>query len=528
MILINSSSKNALRMFQPFLPIFVPVGIGCLLGIAEKKGIKVRHIDEQIENNILGLIAEYVKDTQKPYIFGFSVLTIAFKNAIVLSMGLKRIYPDSIIVFGGVHPTAVPEEVLSYHHIDAVIRGEAEKTLFDFYLCVKENKDFTHLNNISYRRNGGIIHNKRGPIIDDLDTLPRFPYHLFTSKHYDLGFIVSSRGCPYDCIFCSNRITTGKKYRYKSAQAILEELTLLYRRYKRNFVLFLDDNLLVDKKRLFLLVEGIKKEGLDKKMTFSCQGRGDNVNRQLLKDLYDSGFKSIFFGLETSSDKVMRAIKKNESVTECVEAVRLAKKIGYHVSATFIYGLPEETHLDRMNCVKLSNELGIDMIRYNNATPYPGTELYDIAKRENRLKIDGLYENFVSVGTFIESPFKKIPLPYIPVGTSEAQIRRDILFSYFNFYLNLSKIKMIFVEPEQGVGWFNAGDNLLDILKKIPAIFTLVFMLFIKFIQLFYYAVINKETSLSFRFFLNVFNPNFVLRGDNKLNNGSGALTNKG
>ena len=516
MILINSSPKNALRMFQPFLPIFVPVGIGCLLGMAEKKGINARHIDEQIENDILGLVAEYVKGMQKPYIFGFSVLTVAFKNAVLLSGKLKRIYPDSVIVFGGVHPTAVPDEVLSYGHIDAVVRGEAEKTLFDFYLCVKENKDFTHLDNISYRRGGRIIHNRRGPIIDDLDSLPRFPYHLFTSKRYDLGFIVSSRGCPYDCIFCSNRITTGKKYRYKSAQAILEELTLLYKRYSINFVLFLDDNLLVDKKRLFLLVEGIKKEGLDKKMTFSCQGRGDNVNYQLLKDLYDAGFKSIFFGLETSSDKVMRAIKKNESVAECVEAVRLAKKIGYHVSATFIYGLPEETHLDRMNCVKLSNELGIDMIRYNNATPYPGTELYDIAKRQGSLKIDGLYENFVSVGTFIESPFKKIPIPYIPAGSSEAQIRMDILFSYFNSYLNLPKIKMIFLEPDQGVGWFNAGDNLVDILRKIPAILTLVFILCSKFIQLFCYSVINKETSISFKFFLNVFNPHFSLSGHSK------------
>ena len=163
--------------------------------------------------------------------------------------------------------------------------------------------------------------------------------------------------------------------------------------------------------------------------------------------------------METSSEKIMKIIKKDETVAQCVDAVKMAKKIGYHVSATFIYGFPEETREDRMNCVKMSRELGLDMVRYNNATPYPGTELYEIAVREGRLNIQGLYENFVSVSTFIENPFVKIPFTYVSTGSSEEELRRDILYSYFSFYFGINRLKQILLNPNQGVGWFNAGKN---------------------------------------------------------------------
>lgn len=506
MILINSSPKDALKIFQPFLPIFVPVGIGSLLSVTEKEGIRVYHIDEQVESNLLGLINEYTKNMQKPYIFGFSVLTAAFKSAIILSKRLKEIYPDSIIVFGGIHPTAMPAEVLAYEHIDLVLRAEGEKSLIELYKCLKNGKDFSHLDNISFRKNGAIVHNPRAPILDNLDVYPDFPYHLFNPRQYDLGFILSSRGCPHECIFCSNRITTGKKYRFKSAQAIVDSLEMLNKKYNRDYVLFVDDNLIVNKERIYSIIDKIKQKSLDKKMTFNFQARSDNVNPKLLRDLFNAGFKSIFFGIETSSDKIMNIIKKNETVAQCIEAVKMAKQVGFHVSATFIYALPEETHQDRINCIKLSQQLEIDMIRYNNATPYPGTELYDITKGENRLNVQGLYENFNSVSTFIEHPFKRIPFSYVPQNNTENQIRRDILLSYFSFYFNWNKLKRVLSRPDQGVGWFNAGVNFKELLKKSFALIALAFVLSIKFLQLFYYCVIKKETAIPFRFFMKIFN----------------------
>ncbi|MEW6601370.1 MAG: radical SAM protein, partial [Nitrospirota bacterium] len=456
-------------------------------------------IDEQVEDKILDRAAEYVRTMEKPYIFAFSVLTAGFKNAIAVSKEIKARYPDSVILFGGIHPTAAPDEVIAFDHIDAVIRGEGERPIIEFYRCVKQGKDCTHISGLTFKAGGKIMHNDMSDIIEDLDNYPPFPYHRFTSGKYDLGFVLSSRGCPYRCIFCSNRITTGKKYRYRSAESIVNELEMLNSSYNRRYALFIDDNFLVSKKRTYALMEEIKKRGLHRKMTFNFQARGDNVNYELLRDLYDAGFRSIFFGLETASEELMKTVKKGETVAECVEAVRMSKQIGFHVSATFIYSLPGETHKDRMDCVRLSNELDLDMVRFNNATPYPGTELHDIAVSENRLYIKGLYENFNSVSTFIENPFNKIPFSFVPAGNSEEEIRMDILLSYLVFYLDFRRLKSIFASPDKGVGWFNAGEDLIVFLRKIPALFLMGALLTIKFGELFLNVFLRKKTSISFR-----------------------------
>lgn len=505
MILINSSPRDALKIFQPFLPIFVPVGIGCLIAAAEREGIKAHFIDEQVEDDIPGLVVEHVRTMKRPYIFGFSVLTAALKSAIDTSRKLKDLYPDSIIVFGGIHPTALPDDVLAYRHIDFVLRGEGEKSLIELYKCIKEGKSLAHIENLSYRRGDEIIHNPRQYILDALDIYPPFPYHLFNSPKYDLGFVIGSRGCPYNCIFCSNRITTGKKYRYRAAENITNELDMLYHQYNRKFILFLDDNFLVNKERIYTLINEIKKRELDKKMTFSFQARGDNVDPVLLKDLYGAGFRSIFFGIETSSNSIMEAIKKGETVEQVIAGVKMAKEIGFHVSATFIYALPGETYEDRMNCVKMSKDLSLDMVRYNNATPYPGTELNELAMSENKLYVQGLYENFNSVSTFIENPFRKIPFSYVPAGNTENEIRRDLLYSYFAFYLNIRRLKSVLTKPNEGAGWFSAGEKTYEVIKKLPAFIILGLMLFFKFGQLIYYMTIKKETALPLKSFLRIF-----------------------
>lgn len=307
-------------------------------------------------------------------------------------------------------------------------------------------------------------------------------------------------------------MVTGRKYRYRSSEIISNEIDMLYKVYGKRSITFLDDNFLVNRERIYSLIEEIKKRELDKKVSFSFQARGDNVDHKFLQDLYNANFRSIFFGLETASEELMKTIKKGETVEQCSEAVRIAKKIGFYVNATFIYGLPGDTYQNRTDCVRLSKELQLDMVRYNNATPYPGTELYEIAKRENRLNVQGLYENFNSVSAFIENPFKKIPFSYVPIGSTEDEIRRDLLFSYFSFYFDFSKLKRIFKRPELSSGWFNAGEHIIEALKKSPGLIFLCFMLLIKFGQLFHYTVINKKTSISFKHFLRVFDG-FVRRG---------------
>jgi anaerobic magnesium-protoporphyrin IX monomethyl ester cyclase len=502
MIIINSSQQDTMKIFRPFSRINVPIGLGYLISVLEREKITVGFIDEQTAGNTFALVAEYIKEKEPPYIFGFSVLTAAIKRSIIVSERLKELYPDSVIIFGGIHPTAVPEEVLSYKHVDIVLRGEAEETLPQLYRCLKKRGSFSHIEGISFRQNGGIIHNNAAPVVKDLDSLPPFPYHLFDSGEYDLGAIVSSRGCPYQCIFCSNRIITKMAYRYRSAESIVDEINLLYQKYNCRHILFMDDNLVVNKKRLYILLDRVMTEGLNEKMDFTFQARGDNVDYKLLCDLYRAGFRNISFGLETASERLMKIIKKGETVGQCIESVRMAKRIGFHVSATFIYGLPTETHEDRMSCIKLSKELRLDMPRFNNATPYPGTMLYEIAKKEDRLNIVGLYENFNSVSAMIENPFKKIPFSYVPIGSTENEIRNDILFSHLQFYLNIKKIRMMFSKRGATKRWFNPGNKLRDKIRKVPALFCFAIFLTIKFGTLLFDILLKRNTSISISEFI--------------------------
>jgi len=499
MILINSSSRDGMKMLQPFFPVTVPLGIGYLMAVAEREGIHVELIDEQIENDVIEAVKNHVKNMKRPHIFGFSVLTAALKNSIDVSKKLKELYPDSMIIFGGIHPSALPEEVLSHAHIDLVVMGEGETAITELYRHIKEGRDFRHLENIAYMHDGKIIKNKRAMPIEDIDKMPSFPYHRFNEKKYDLGIVMTSRGCPYDCIFCSNRVVTGKRYRFRSTKSVMDDLDTIYHRYGKKHIAFWDDNLLVSKDRIYNLLSEIRKAGFNKKVTFTFQARADNVDNVILKDLFNAGFESIFFGIETSSNRLMKILKKGESLEDCRRAVAMAKDIGFIVGATFIYGIPGETHKERMDCVKLTKELGLDMVRYNNATPYPGTELFEIAKREGRLNVKGLYENFNSVACFVENPFRKSPLSYVPLNHSENDIRMDILLSYLLFYLNINKIAKILIKRDR-LGWFNAGSNPMEKIKKAPYIVFLAIMMLIKFWQLFLYiASKNTKKALWFK-----------------------------
>jgi radical SAM superfamily enzyme YgiQ (UPF0313 family) len=502
MILINSSPKDTLRAFQLLLPVWAPIGLASLKAIADREGLPAFLVDEQVERDPLALIGQHVKNLKPPYFFGLSVLTASYRRALDTARQLKSLYPDSVVCFGGPHPTAVPHAVLEHPEVDLVVRGEGEAILPELYRRVKSGSDLDGLAGISFRRGGQVIHGPAPEPILDLDSLPRFPYHYFDPKRYDLSFVASSRGCPYRCIFCSNRNTTGKRYRYRNNDAVMEDLELLQSQYGRRHVGFLDDNLLVNRKRIGHLLAEIRRRGLDKKMSFAFQARGDNVDEELLRELYATNFRSVFYGLESASEELMKVLEKGETVEQCKQAVRLAKKIGFKVSATFLFCIPGETHADRMNCLRMSQELDIDIVRFNNATPYPGTKLFEIAREQGRLHVQGEYENFNSVSIFIENPLRKIPLSYVPPGATETEIRHDILFSYLAYFLNWHRLQKILTKKKasEGMGWSAAsGTTLWEIVKSLPGMVWLGLLMGIKFADLALGVLWGRNTKLRFR-----------------------------
>jgi radical SAM superfamily enzyme YgiQ (UPF0313 family) len=481
MIFINSSPGNTLKIFQPFLPVFVPIGIGYLMAVLKHQGVMSYLVDEQLERHPKERVRELLRLTGPPYIFGFSVLSASFGKALDLAAELKEEYPDSIIIFGGIHPTAMPDEVLSYKQVDLCVRGEAEKIIVDLYHALKNFQEYRHLPGISYRTPEGNVHNERPSVVEDLDSLPDFPYEEFTNPGYDQGFVISSRGCPYNCFFCSNKISSMRRFRYRSPAAVVRDIELLHKKYKRRYVYFVDDNLTANESRVFALAAAIRESSVFNKVIFNYQARGDNSSDEVLKALYEAGFRGVYMGIETASETLMQRINKGESVAQVADAIQRAKKAGFHVSGNFIFGLPGETHRDRVDAMKLTSRLQLDLVKYNNATPYPGTELYEWAKENQYLNIQGIYENLNSVATFIENPFRKIPLAFMPPGISEKQLRIDILYGYFRFYMHPRRLRGVFTRPDLNNAWFDFGHNFRDFLRKLPAILLLLGILSFKF-----------------------------------------------
>ncbi|MDD5436726.1 MAG: radical SAM protein [Candidatus Omnitrophica bacterium] len=456
MILLNSGCDRVQKLggFSRYVPIGVPIGIGYLAAYLIKHGKTVKILDGEVNDVTGDVLDRYVKDLSQPYIFGISSLTAGIAKAHRMADLIKRRYPGSKIIFGNMHPTVMTEDVLKDRNIDVVVRGEGEEVLDLLYERMKAKKDHGDIKGISFCKDGRIIHNEAAPL-PDLATVPRFPYHLFAehSGKYDLGFITSSRGCPYNCIFCSQRNISGKRYRYFPPEIVIQDLEELILKHNRSFITFADDSFLTNRERVVKLCDAIKERGFHKKAIFDCQARGDTVDEGILKTLRDTGFRTIHFGIETASERLMKLIDKRETVQEIVDAVKLSKRLGFQVSGTFILGLPTETREERRAAYALAKELSLDYVRFNNATPYPGTRLYEIAKEEGRLTPGKEWENLNACGTLVESPFKTSSLAYVPLTATRGELNNDILKFNLFYSFRLQSVLKILKERIGPAGW---------------------------------------------------------------------------
>lgn len=483
MILINPKVQKLGRI-GPFVPMYPPIGIGSLAAYFISQGKQVKILDENIIPVNYDLLDNCVKDASLPYIFGISCLTAGIGRAYQLAKMLKSRYPDSKIIFGGIHPTVLPEEVLKSGYVDIVVRREGEEILDSLYTLIKNRKDYLTVNGISFLNNRTIVHNPDAPL-PLLDSLPQFPYHLFEnhSDRYNFGFIASSRGCPYNCIFCSQRAISGRMYRYFSPEKVMELLNILINKYKQKFITFIDDDFVANKERTKKLCTLIYENKFNQKAKFDCQTRGDSLTPEILEYLKMAGFRTINIGIETASERLMKLLNKRETVQDNIYAVKLAKKFGFQVSATFILGLPTETKEERWQAYKLAKELDLNYVRFNNATPYPGTELYEIAKRENRLNPGENWENLNACGTLVEDPFNESPLAYVPTTTSEKELKKDILKANLFFSLRPKRVIRLLVERAGPVGWFLLPKNWYINPKELYHLFLFGMNIFLSFLR---------------------------------------------
>jgi len=459
MLLINPQFNRADKLgpFARYVPVTLPMSIGTLASYLILKKKKAKILDEQVTQITKETVDDYLKDLSKPFIFGISCTTAAIARGFEIAAMLKKWYPGSKVIIGGIHPTVMPEEVLQNKNVDIVVKREGEEILNRLYDAIKKGKDYSKIKGISFKdKKGRIIHNTLAPLFDDLDCLPQFPYNLFAEHldKYHIGAIMSARGCPFNCIFCSQKLVSGGHYRFKSPEKVIEEIELLLNKYKLRRIEFWDDNFVVNKERTKKLCKLIKENGLNKKAKFLCQTRGDAVDREILQHLKDAGFDVISFGLETTNERLLRILNKGETVEQNLRAVLLAKEMGFKVEATFILGIPTETNEERKEVIRKALKLPLDFVRFNNATPYPGTKLYEMALKEKNLKVAKDWSNLNACGSFVKGG-NPGSLPYAPATTTREELHRDILRANLSFWLQPKRILRIFLSGGVSGGWLS-------------------------------------------------------------------------
>lgn len=398
---------------------YPPSGLLYLASYLESKGVEIRLYDAQVaENPLLEEIERF-----KPDLVGITCTT-----ALVYSMEhTAKLVKDNFdvpIVVGGVHPTVLPDDTLKDKNIDFIVRGEGEVTSHELLLALKSGR-FGNVLGLSYKKNGRIIHNPPRPLIKNLDDLPYPAYNLVDFDKYktspDLDFgsrlmvVYGSRGCPYNCIFCANRLLTKGRWRLRSVKNFVGEIDLLVKKHKSNFFFMGDNDFTINRKWVLEFCEEYKKRG-HANIPWEANARVDQLDEELLVKMKEAGCKLIMLGVESGVQRILDLMHKQITLEQVEKAVRMIKKAGLLARASFILGMPTETHEESLQTIRFSRRLPLDQVRFAIATPFPGTELYDMAIKEG-MKVDDWTKFSLMVGYTGHDPV------YVPKGRTAEEIK---------------------------------------------------------------------------------------------------------
>ena len=344
--------------------------------------LKALHIDHPIWTKTRRVVNEF-----EPDIVGITVMTAAYGAAMNVAEIVKKHDPNISVIVGGPHPSLLPQETLRERCIDVVVREEGEHTMLEVVKCLEEEGRLKKILGISYKEKGKIYHNPPRPLIEDLDSLS-FPARdlIYEKAAYDpnsFGFIFTSRGCPYNCIFCSSHKIWGRRVRFRSAENVVAEINEIKRSFKTTFFRFNDDSFTVDKNRVFRICDLLVKEKLGIK--WMCDTRVDLLSRNLLQKMKEAGCIQVNLGIESGNPKILKLIKKGITLEQARRAIKITKDVGVSSHAYFMMGFPGETYEQILDTINFMKKAKPTTSCLSIVTPYPGTELYDIAKQQGLL-----------------------------------------------------------------------------------------------------------------------------------------------
>ena len=325
----------------------------------------------------------------RPHLLGFSAVTAESHTAEVLARMAKKVLPGVLTAIGGPHATVYPDCVEGNPHFDMAVSGEGENAIVDIARAIISGRGFEDIRGLSFVDHNGILcHNPPAEPIADLDSLP-FPdweaidIEAYQNRKNIVGYhnpndrymsLVTSRGCPYRCIYCHNLF--GKKTRFRSAENVMQEILHLHRNYNINEFIIFDDIFNLDHDRMMRLMDLIIDEHkLDIRMAFPNGLRADIFTKEELDRMYRAGVFYMAVALEVGSPRVQKLIKKNLNMDRALENIEYASNKGIIICSFFMIGFPTETAEEMRQTLELAQKEFIDLSVIFEVTPQHGTEL---------------------------------------------------------------------------------------------------------------------------------------------------------
>ena len=375
-------------LINPYYPISEtpspPLGLAYLGAALEQAGTQVKILDYVVYPYRRDALESVLKEF-KPHVAGATAVSMTFDHAEQILKDVKTSDPQVLTVMGGPHVTFYAQETLeTFAELDVVVIGEGEETLVELLRAVKCARDFDTVSGIAYRVGSKIKSTAKRERIKNLDTLPLPARHLLPLGRYRaLGLpmsITTSRGCPYQCIFCVGRKMVGARVRYHSADRVAAELQYLAN-LKFHQISIADDLFTANQNHCLAVCEEILKKNF--KTNWTAFARVDTVSERLLSKMKSAGCTAVSFGIESANPAILNTIKKGITVQQARDAVRKCLRVGIRPYASFILGLPGETPETIKETSAFAANLQQEGLAYgfHILTPFPGTEVREQNKR---------------------------------------------------------------------------------------------------------------------------------------------------
>lgn len=462
---IYHSLEEEFGYFSKFGYIEITNGLCWLGAVARQNNYNIEIVDAlplKLNNDDL---AKLITGKSPKYV-GITACSIDIFSAADFAMKLKSISPNIITFIGGAHVTAVPRETMErFTAFDIGVIGEGEDTIIDLLdtLEGRNSKNLSEVAKITYRDSGKIKFTDSLRPAVNLNSLPLPAWDLLPEikKNYfappwtmhsgKTATIITSRGCPYQCIYCDRKIF-GNKVRFHSAGYVLDMIKTLHSKYGILHFRIADDNFIVNKKRLKELCDLIKKENLG--ISWSCLARVDSIDTESLTMMKDAGCWSIAFGIETGSQKIHDFEKKKISLDKIEEAVKLTRKAGIRTIGFNIIGHPLETVETIKETIRFNKKIKIDDSKTQFMVPFPGSELYHIAEKYGTFKKDWKSMSVFSEPVFVPHGFTKEELiKWNKISFRSFYFQPRIIFSYLTNVRSVAEVKVIIIGGFTLIGW---------------------------------------------------------------------------